>query len=159
MSNGCPTSRSNGPEARVARLPAAERNVIRTGEPSNDPFDSSQDLACWAASVLAAARVDGIADWRMLERWAQVELYRALRTGEARRREYLGDYEQPYNTDQPICRQTPQKWADLVCLAVQPRCKWLDQVAQDRWLAEHRRRAQPAGGDLIGGSEMTRLRQ
>ena len=72
-----------------------------------DPFDSSQDLACWAVSVLAAARVDGIADWRMLERWAQVELYRVLRTGGARRRAYLGDYEQPYNTDQPISRQTP----------------------------------------------------
>ena len=109
--------------------------------------------------MLAAARVDGIADWPMLERWAQVELYRVLRTGRARRRAHLGDYEQPYNTDQPISRQTPHKWADLVCLAVQPRRKWPDQVAQDRWLAEDRRRAQPAGGDLIGGSEMTRLRQ
>ena len=37
--------------------------------------------------------------------------------------------------------------------------QWADQVAQDRWLAEDRRRAEPAGGGLIGGLEMTRLRQ
>ena len=53
----------------------------------------------------------------MLERWAQVELYRALCTGGAGRWSHLGAYEQPYNTDRPISRKTPHKWADLVCVA------------------------------------------
>ena len=81
-----------------------------------DPFYDSQSLASWAADALAKQGIDELARWRMLEYWAQVELFRALERGQADGWRHLGDFEQPYFTHAPLSgSKTNYKWADLVC--------------------------------------------
>lgn len=80
---------------------------------SKEPFASAQDLAPWAAEVLQARGIDAIADWRMLEYWVQVELYRAAQLDRAGTWRHLGDYEQPCVTRIPRAK-SETKWVDLV---------------------------------------------
>ena len=78
-----------------------------------DPFASAEDLAPWAAEVLQTRGIDAIADWRMLEYWVQVELYRAVQLNQAGTWRHLGDYEQPCVTRIPRAK-SETKWVDLV---------------------------------------------
>ena len=78
-----------------------------------DPFESAECLAAWVAEVLTSRGIDEIADWRMLEYWFQVELYRAVSRGLAGDWDHLGDYEQPYFTRIPRSKSNT-KWIDLV---------------------------------------------
>jgi hypothetical protein len=70
-------------------------------------------MAEWVAEVLKSRGIDEIADWRMLEYWFQVELYRAVSQGYAGDWDHLGDYEQPYFTRVPRAKSNT-KWIDLV---------------------------------------------
>ena len=55
--------------------------------------------------------IDDIADWRMLEYWMQVELYRAIQSGTGGSWRHIGDYEHPYFTDHPKSgAKTNTKW-------------------------------------------------
>jgi len=82
---------------------------------SANPISSSTEIAEWTAEVLSARGIDEVATWRMLEYWLQVELYRAVEAGAAGAWRYLGEYEQPYFTDQPNSgSKTKTKWIDLV---------------------------------------------
>jgi hypothetical protein len=59
--------------------------------------------------------IDDIADWRMLEYWMQVELYRAIQSGTGGSWRHIGDYEHPYFTDHPKSgAKTNTKWIDLL---------------------------------------------
>lgn len=84
------------------------------------PMSNSAEIAQWTAEVLSARGIDEIATWRMLEYWFQVEIYRAVEAGAAGNWRCLGEYEQPYFTDNPISgSKTKTKWIDLV-LATPP---------------------------------------
>jgi hypothetical protein len=78
-----------------------------------DPFASAEDLAPWAAEVLQTRGIDAIVDWRMLEYWVQVELYRAVQLNQAGAWRHLGDYEQPCVTQIPRAK-SETKWVDLI---------------------------------------------
>lgn len=52
--------------------PAGYQSEMPTPE---DPLLTSSDLARWASTQLAP-HIEGVAEWRMLEDWAQAELYR-----------------------------------------------------------------------------------
>ena len=78
-----------------------------------EPFASAEDLAAWAAEFLQTRGIDAIADWRMLEYWVQVELYRAVQLNQAGTWRHLGDYEQPCVTRIPRAK-SETKWVDLV---------------------------------------------
>jgi hypothetical protein len=79
------------------------------------PMSSSAEIAKWAAEVLSERGIDEVATWRMLEYWLQVELYRAMEDGTGGVWRHLGEYEQPYFTDQPNSgSKTKTKWIDLI---------------------------------------------
>jgi hypothetical protein len=78
-----------------------------------DRLGTAASMAAWVAEVLTSRGIDEIADWRMLEYWFQVELYRAVSQGLAGDWDHLGDYEQPYFTKLPRAK-SPTKWIDLV---------------------------------------------
>lgn len=78
-----------------------------------DRLGTSASMAAWVAEVLTFRGIDEIADWRMLEYWFQVELYRAVSQGYAGDWDHLGDYEQPYFTRAPRAKSNT-KWIDLV---------------------------------------------
>ena len=80
-----------------------------------DPFADSQQLADWTTSTLVARHLDQIANWRMVEYWIQVELFRAIQSGGAPDWHHIGDFEHPYHTDLPKSgSKTNTKWIDLV---------------------------------------------
>jgi hypothetical protein len=82
---------------------------------SIDPFESSESLANWVGRQLDAKTISAVANWRMLEYWLQVELYRSAMLGEAGPWRHLGDYEQPYYTESPRSgSKYKTKWVDLV---------------------------------------------
>jgi hypothetical protein len=82
---------------------------------SSNPMSSSAEIAKWAADVSSTRSIDDVTNWRMLEYWLQVELYRAVEAGIGGAWRHLGGYEQPYFTDQPNIRsKTKTKWIDLV---------------------------------------------
>lgn len=96
-----------------------------------DPFSSPSVLAAWTAGLLSGRGIDEVAKWRMLEYWLQVELYRAVEAGAAGAWRHLGDYEQPYSTDQPRSgSKTNTKWVDLVlaepALDAPDRITWIE---------------------------------
>ena len=80
---------------------------------SKGPFASAAQLATWSAEILQSRGIDAIADWRMLEYWMQVELFRAVRLKKAAEWRHLGDYEQPYVTRIPGAK-SETKWVDLL---------------------------------------------
>lgn len=80
-----------------------------------DPFTDSQQLANWTASILVARHLDEVANWRMVEYWIQVELFRAVQSGSAPDWHHIGDFEHPYYTGLPKSgSKTNTKWIDLV---------------------------------------------
>lgn len=82
---------------------------------NKDPFESSVALSKWASDVLIQRGIEEIAQWRMLEYWMQVELFRSVMKGNAGLWKYLGEYEQPYYTDMPKSGAKHNiKWVDMV---------------------------------------------
>jgi len=80
-----------------------------------NPFSNSKSLAAWTACNLKDRGIDEIADWRMLEYWFQVEIFRLAKLNKAGSWHHIGDYEQPYYTDIPRSgSKTKTKWIDLV---------------------------------------------
>jgi len=80
-----------------------------------NPFSNSKSLAAWTAFNLKERGIDEIADWRMLEYWFQVEIFRLARLNKAGSWHHIGYYEQPYYTDIPRSgSKTKTKWIDLV---------------------------------------------
>ena len=80
-----------------------------------DPFSNSKSLAEWSATQLQRRGLDEVADWRMLEYWFQVEIYRSVQAGLAGQWHHIGNYEQPYHTEFPRSgSKTKTKWIDLV---------------------------------------------
>ena len=80
-----------------------------------DPFLNSETLALWAAKHLGERGIDEVADWRMLEYWFQVEIFRLTQLGLAGAWCHVGHYEQPYHTELPHSgSKTKTKWIDLI---------------------------------------------
>lgn len=80
-----------------------------------NPFSDSRKLAEWAAENLSARGLDEVSDWRMLEYWFQVELFRLVQSRQASTWQHIGNYEQPYHTELPRSgSKTNTKWIDLV---------------------------------------------
>jgi hypothetical protein len=80
-----------------------------------DPFLNSENLSSWAAKHLGERGIDEVADWRMLEYWFQVEIFRLTQLGLAGAWCHVGHYEQPYHTELPHSgSKTKIKWIDLV---------------------------------------------
>jgi len=80
-----------------------------------NPFLSSKSLSEWSAHNLKDRGIDEVADWRMLEYWFQVELFRLAKQGRAGSWHHIGNFEHPYHTDLPRSgSKTKTKWIDLV---------------------------------------------
>lgn len=78
------------------------------------PFSSSKDLSEWSSRILNEQRVDQISNWRMIEYWMQVELYRAVESGDSGEWRHYGNFEQPYYTTIPRSGSRYNiKWIDL----------------------------------------------
>jgi hypothetical protein len=87
----------------------------------SDPFSNSENLASWTAKHLSKCGIDEVADWRMLEYWFQVEIFRLTQQGLAGSWRHVGHYEQPYHTEQPRSgSKTKIKWIDLVLAKPEP---------------------------------------
>ncbi len=128
-----------------------------------DPFQNSQTLANWAANALEKAKIDEVTDWRMLEYWMQVELFRAAQNGDAGQWRHLGTYEQPYYTNSPRSGSKFNiKWVDLVLAEpdfVNPsRIAWIE--LKDIGRSPHRLKSNAAslGQDLAALSMIDPLR-
>ena len=94
---------------------------------NTDPFSSSKILAEWSSQVLIQQGIDQISNWRMVEYWMQVELYRAIEQDNASQWRHFGDFEQPYYT--AILRSGSKynvKWVDLVF--AKPELKHPEQI-------------------------------
>lgn len=79
------------------------------------PFSDSNTLADWAAENLGVRGIDEVSEWRMLEYWFQVEIFRLAQSCMAGTRHHIGNYEQPYHTELPRSgSKTKTKWIDLV---------------------------------------------
>jgi len=86
-----------------------------------NPFLSSKSLSEWSAHNLKDRGIDEVADWRMLEYWFQVELFRLAKQGRAGAWHHIGNFEHPYHTDLPRSgSKTKTKWIDLVLAEPSP---------------------------------------
>jgi len=82
---------------------------------NENPFINSFSLGQWVKNILSKSRIDTISEWRMLEYWIQVEIYRNLLEEDWVSWKPVGDYEQPYYTRNPhLGSKSNWKWADLV---------------------------------------------
>ena len=128
------------------------------------PLQNSRALAAWAASVITAAgKIFEVAQWRMLEYWMQVELYRAVQSGYAGKWKHLGDHEQPYFTMLPRTgSKYNTKWVDLVF--AEPSLKQPRQIVwielKDIGRSQHRLQANASGlGQDLSRTSQSRSRK
>ena len=92
-----------------------------------DQFSNSKNLTEWSSQVLIQQDIDQISNWRMVEYWMQVELYRAIEQDNETQWRHFGDFEQPYYTAIPRSGSKYNvKWVDLVF--AKPELKQPEQI-------------------------------
>lgn len=117
------------------------------------PFSDSIALSSWAAENLGLRGIDEVSEWRMLEYWFQVEIFRLAQSRKAGSWRHMGNYEQPYHTELPRSgSKTKTKWIDLVLASPVPEAPeaivWVELKDIGRSKATMTNNAKGLGHDL-----------